>query len=302
MREAALQSIREMIVERMLGEAPKQVEKVPKTHGSRHVVTMPGGAHYFLKGIGTEDRAYRREVGMRACLEEFSEIEYPEFLDSLELNGRRFVLLEYVEGQTLQKLWRADRDRMKSEMRRLGELLAQLQGMPVAQASVFLEHEDILFTDEHFARAQQMLSPYLSSNSLTSLQRCHETVADADLEEVVSHSDFGPHRIIARPDGEWVLTDFEHTAIAPFANDLSGTEVRLEREDFAPTDPFYEGYASVRSLNGTYESVRTAFKAYNLLTIVSYQLDHHQSPDADDLTLLEDILSSYLTEAAAPSM
>ena len=71
----------------------------------------------------------------------------------------------------------------------------------------------------------------------------------------------------------WVLLDFEYAGIGAFADDLAGAEVRLEQSRY----PHLEGFLAGQSIRGTLaacEPVRFAYKAYNLLAILTYRLSH----------------------------
>jgi Ser/Thr protein kinase RdoA (MazF antagonist) len=173
-------------------------------------------------------------------------------------------------------------------------MLGSLHEIPAAQAKHFLAREEVLFTENYFAWMMKTITPYLSVPDQTSLLRkCYKSVTSTPVKEVVIHADFGPHQVIVDSQGQWILMDFEYAAIGAFADDLAGTEVRLERNSYSNIGEFLNGYGSVRGRLSEYESVRSAYKAYNLLAMLTYGLSHRrEEPLIGECERLEKLLAS----------
>lgn len=278
----------------ILGEEP--IRLVPLESGNNDVLRVKtSGASYVLKCFG-RDRygAYEREVGMRECLRRFSHIQFPDIVGRAELGGKRYVLMEDVAGERLDEIWSQDQTRASKEMSALGRMLGSLHGVPVGEASRFLDREEVLYSESYFVWMKNTIGAYLGAAEQTLLLcKCHEEVRRAVLEEVVIHGDFGPHQVIVDSQGEWILTDFEYAALGAFADDLAGAEVRLEREGYPNIEGFLGGYEIVRGALVEYESVQSAYKAYNLLAMLTYRLAHkREEPPTGELERMERLLAS----------
>ena len=210
---------------------------------------------------------------MRECLRQFSRIEYPSIVGGAELGANRFILMEDVAGETLVEIWNQDRTRANKEMSVLGRMLGSLHEIPVSQAKHFLAREEVLFTEDYFVWMMKTITPYLSApDQVSLLDKCYKTVTSTLVEEVVIHADFGPHQVIVDSQVQWILMDFEYAALGAFADDLAGTEVRLEKMGYSNIEEFVNGYGSVRGDLSEYAPVRSAYKAYNLLAMLTYGL------------------------------
>jgi hypothetical protein len=131
------------------------------------------------------------------------------------------------------------------------------------------------------------------NNQRRLLSRCYDIVTSSGVEDVVIHGDFGPHQIIVDSQSLWFLVDFEYAAIGPSADDLGGTEVRLEQAKFPNIDAFLTGYGGHRLVLTGYGPVRSAFKAYNLLAMLTYTIAHQdKEPPTGELKRLEQLLAS----------
>jgi thiamine kinase-like enzyme len=109
-------------------------------------------------------------------------------------------------------------------------MLASLHQIPVSAAEPFLHREEKPFSEDYTLWMLERIAPYLPSPDLRAkLDSCFRTIQEAPLKETISHGDFCPHQVIVDLSGRWVLMDFEYATITPFADDLSGAEVRLER-------------------------------------------------------------------------
>jgi Ser/Thr protein kinase RdoA (MazF antagonist) len=181
--------------------------------------------------------------------------------------------MEDVAGKSLIESWNQDRTRVSKEMNLLGRMLGSIHEIPVAEAMHFLKREEVLFTENYFARMMEAITPYLKTPEQSSLLRkCYEIVVRTLVEEVVIHADFGPHQVIVDSQGQWILIDFEYAAIGAYVDDLAGAEVHLEQNGFSNIEGFLGGYESVRGELREYEPVRSAYKAYNLLAMLTYGL------------------------------
>jgi Ser/Thr protein kinase RdoA (MazF antagonist) len=282
------------VVYEILGEEPIKV--VPLDSGNNDVLRVKtNSASYVLKCFQRNRyRAFEREVGMRECLRQFSRIKYPSIVGSVELGANRYILMEDVAGETLVEIWNQDRTRANKEMSILGRMLGSLHEIPAAQAKHFLAREEVLFTENYFAWMVKTITPYLSVPDQTSLLRkCYKTVTSTPVEEVVIHADFGPHQVIVDSQGQWILMDLEYAALGAFADDLAGTEVRLERNSYSNIGEFLNGYGSVRGDLREYTPVRSAYKVYNLLAILTYGLSHKgEKPPTGECERLERLLAS----------
>ncbi len=282
-----------MAVRDILGAEPKEIAGLDS--GNNDVVRVTAqGASYVLKRFQTNRyRAYEREVGMRQCLRHDDRITFPDILASVEQGGTRYALMEDMAGQRLQEIWSRNPTRVSEEMSTLGKVLGFLHEIPVKEARRFLAPEDVLFSEEYFGWMMETIAPYSEPRGQGRLLRtCYEVVRGTPLEEVVTHGDFGPHQVVVDSQGRWVLMDFEYAALGAFADDLGGTEVRLERQDYANTEGFLRGYQSVRGTLGEYESVRAAYKAYNLLAMLTYLLAYRgEEPPAEEMDRLANLLA-----------
>ena len=280
----------------ILGGEPRQV--IPLDSGNNDVLRVKtNSASYVLKCFQRNRyRAYEREVCMRECIQRFSPIKYPCIVGSAKLGANRYILMEDVAGETLIEIWNQDRTRANKEMSVLGRMLGSLHEIPAVQAKHFLAREGVLFTENYFVWMMKMITPYLSAPDQTSLLRkCHKTVTSTPVEEVVIHADFGPHQVIVDSQGQWILMDFEYAALGAFADDLAGTEVRLEKNGYSNIEEFLNGYGSVRGDFSEYTPVRSAYKAYNLLAIVTYGLSHRgEEPPSKECARLERLLADLL--------
>ncbi len=285
----------------ILGEAPARL--APLDAGNNDVYRVKTqDASYVLKCFeGARSGAYEREVGMRACLRNFTHIQFPEIVGRAALSGHRYILMEDVAGERLDEIWRRDRSRANQEMRALGSMLGSLHGVPVAEAEHFLDRETMLFSEGYFVWMRDTISAYVSGTEHPQLLRkCYEEVKRAAVAEVVIHGDFGPHQVIVNSQGKWILTDFEYAALGAFADDLAGTEVRLERQGYPSIETFLDGYERVRGTLTAYASVRSAFKAYNLLAMLTYRLAHKQEePPPGELERLEKLCGLTSTNLRA---
>ena len=281
-------------IQKILGEEPYRVTSLDS--GNNEVFRVKTtGASYVLKCYERNRyMAYEREVGMRECLRQFSHITYPSILGSTELGENRYILMEDVPGKSLIEIWNQDSTRASKEMNVLGRMLGSLHEIPVVDAKLFLEREKVLFAENYFLWMVDTITPYLKAADPTSLLRkCYEVVKSTPVEEVVIHADFGPHQVIVDSLEQWILMDFEYAALGAFADDLAGTEVRLEQKDFSNIDGFLIGYDSVRGHLSEYELVRSAYKAYNLLAMLTYGLSNRREvPSTGECERLSCLLAS----------
>lgn len=277
----------------ILGEEPREMAWLES--GNNDVVRVEvGDESYVLKCFERKRYGpYEREMGMRACLRRFSRIAFPRVVGCVERGGTRYVLMEHVDGERLEEIWRRDGRRAREEMGALGRMLGALHEIPARRASGFLEREDLLFSEAYFAWMVETITPYLRADDADRLLRtCYEAVTQTTVEEVVIHGDFGPHQVMVDAQGEWVLVDFEYAALGAFADDLGGAEVRLERATYGNVEGFLRGYGSVRGRLAAYEPVRSAYKAYNLLAILTYCLAHRgEKPPREEVDRLEGLLA-----------
>lgn len=269
-----------------------RVEPVADTDGVVHTVTRDTGETYILKWFAPDQISpFEREIGMRECLHAFTDIEYPEILDRVELDGDRYLLLEFIEGEHLIGLWREEPSRVPGDMSRLGSMLGSIHAIPLASAAQVLDEDLTIHDPEFFSRMAATVEPLLSSEEQAALSECFERVTGEALEQTVLHGDFGPHQVIVRPDGRWVLFDFEFAMTGPFADDLGGAAVRMQRFGFADTGAFLSGYEQVRSRLSEYQPVRDAFRVYLLLTILSTAIMRDgEMPPPQDLALMRRLL------------
>ncbi len=282
------------VVSEILGGAPNEITYLDS--GNNDVVRVQAAdTGYVLKRFETDRyRAYEREIGMRECLRYDGRIAFPDILASVERGGTRYALMEDMAGERLQEIWNRNPTRVAEEMSTLGRVLGFLHEIPVEGARRFLEREDVLFSEEYFGWMMETIAPYSEPTGQGRLlRRCYEVVRGTPVEEVVIHGDFGPHQVIVDSQGQWVLVDFEYAALGAFADDLGGAEVRLERQDYANIEGFLAGYESVRGTLGEYESVRAAYKAYNLLAMLTYRLAYRgEEPPAEAMDRLASLLAS----------
>lgn len=231
---------------------------------------------------------------MRECLRQFSQIKFPDIVGCAELSGIRYILMEDVAGERLDEIWNKDRKQINKQMKTLGILLGSLHKIPVSAVKNFLEREDLLYTEHYFEWMMDTISPYLrTADQALLLRKCYEAIMRTSMEEVVIHGDFGPHQIVVDSQGQWYLIDFEFTALGAFADDLAGTEVRLEQKGYPNTEGFLEGYESVRSVLGEYAPVCSAYKVYNLLAMLTYRLAHKgEEPPTKERDRLERLVAS----------
>jgi Ser/Thr protein kinase RdoA (MazF antagonist) len=278
----------------LLGEEPRRITPLKSGNNGVFQVETGGGESYILKCF-EEKRpgAYEREIGMRECLRRFSDVRYPRIIDCATLMGRRFVLMERVVGESLENIWSRDKERTGNEVSALGRMLAFIHSIPLAEAKRFLKREEVLYSEEYFAWMLNEIGSYArTTDQLLQLSRCYEVVRGSLVEEVVIHADFGPHQVIVDREGDWVLVDFEYAALAAFADDVAGTEVRLEQKGFRSVEEFLAGYGSLRPVLREYEEVRSAYKAYNLLAMLTYRLAQKgEEPPAGELCRLGGLLA-----------
>lgn len=265
------------------------LEAVSHSHNAVFRV-VDGDAQYMLKWFPPErDTAYWRERQMRACLAANTAINFPRILEVVEKDDHHYVLMDAVTGESLLARWRAQPTAPEAEMRRLGVLLADLHNVPLDAAAAFVEPETIFFSAKHREKMQRAIAPYLpDAAGWVDACFCRVVAAMSRLPIVLSHADFGPHQVIVQAE-EWVLLDFEFATISPFADDLSGTEARMQRWGFR-TGAFLSGYFSVHSRRKEYESIRHDFMAYNLLAIVTYRLQNGKVPTPAELEMLRHLL------------
>jgi Ser/Thr protein kinase RdoA (MazF antagonist) len=278
----------------ILGEETRRVTSLDSGNNNVLRVKTISGSYVLKCYQRNRYRAFEREVGMRECLRHFSRIEYPSIVGSVELGANRYILMEDVSGETLVEIWNQDRTRANKEMCILGRMLGSLHEIPAAQAKHFLAREEVLFTENYFAWMMKTITPYLSLPDQTYLLRkCYKTVTSTPVEEVVIHADFGPHQVIIDSQGKWILMDFEYAALGAFADDLAGTEVRLEQSGFSNIEGFLGGYGSVRGDFSDYTPVRSAYKVYNLLAMLTYGLSQKgEKPSTGECERLEGLLAS----------
>ncbi|MFW6115949.1 MAG: phosphotransferase family protein [Chloroflexota bacterium] len=279
----------------ILGQDPLEVAYLDSgNHDVARVTT--GAASYVLKGFeGNRYGAYEREMGMRECLRRFSGLQFPRILGSVELGETRYVLMEDAAGERLGEAWSRDHARAGAEMSALGRMLGSLHEIPVAGAERLLEREKVLFSRRYFDWMADTMAPYWRRDGQPRLlRRCYEVVTSTAVDEVVIHGDFGPHQVVVNSQGEWILIDFEYAALGAFADDLGGTEVRLKRQGYPNIEGFLRGYESRRGgSTAQYEPVRAAYKAYNLLAILTYCLAQRgEEPPGGELERLERLLAS----------
>jgi aminoglycoside phosphotransferase (APT) family kinase protein len=270
-----------------------RLDPVEDTGGFVQFLTLDSGARYVLKCFEGEDGSMvEREAGMRACLRESTDIEFPEILDVAEIDGDRYMLMEHIEGERLDTRWRNDPSIVPDGMARLGALMGEIHAIPLEQAQRHLSEDPSIYTESFFAQASASIAPFLTPDERAALSDCHRIVNDGPLEQVVLHGDFAPLQVIVRPDGRWVLFDFEFAMLGPFADDLAGAEVRMERLGFPNAEPFLTAYENVQPRLAAYEPVRAAYKAYLLLTILSTAITRdEETPTARDLERLRHLLS-----------
>ncbi len=278
----------------ILGVEPREI--IHLDSGNNDVVRVEAEcAHYILKRFrSTRYRAYEREVGMRECLRHDDRITFPGILASLEREGTHYALMEDIAGERLQEIWNRNPTRVGEETSTLGRMLGLLHEIPADGAHRFLEREDVLFSPEYFGWMMETIAPYSEPMGQSHLLRtCYGVVSGTSLEEVVIHGDFGPHQVVVDSRGQWVLMDFEYAALGAFADDLGGTEVRLEQQNYGNVEGFLEGYKSVRGTLGEYQKVRAAYKAYNLLAMLTYLLAYRgEEPPAEEMNRLGNLLAS----------
>ncbi len=281
-------------VREIIGEEPRRVACLDS--GNNDVLRVEtSSASYVLKCFERDQhRAYEGEIGMRECLRRFTRIAFPTIVGCAELGENRYVLMRHVEGERLGEIWGKDRTQASKQMSTLGRMLGSIHEIPVAEAEHFLEREEVLYAEDYFLWMMDTIAPYLRAADQTLfLRKCYEVVTSSSVEEVVIHADFGPHQIIVDSQGRWILIDFEYAAIGAFADDLAGAEVRLEQKSYPNIAGFLGGYESVRGTLGEYESVRSAYKAYNLLAMLTYRLAHKgEEPSTGESDRLEGFLAS----------
>lgn len=281
-------------VREILGEEPRHVVSLSSGNNDVYRVETGGASHVLKRFDGGRHRAYEREVGMRECLRHFSCIEFPGIVGCAELGESRYVLMEDIAGERLDEIWNKDRTWASKHMSALGRMLGSLHQIPVAEAKHFLEREEELYAEHYFMWMMDTIAPYLPAADQTSLLRkCYEAVMSTPVEEVVIHADFGPHQVVVDSQGQWILMDFEYAALGAFADDLAGAEVRLEQKGYPDIERFLGGYESVRGVLADYESVRPAYKAYNLLAMLTYGLTHRgEEPPTGESDGLERLLAN----------
>jgi len=283
-----------LILQEMLDAKPEYVTPLTLSNNDVFAVRMDKETSYILKCFERNRYgACERELGMRECLRRFSDIAFPRIIKSVELSGSRHVLMERIVGDSLKEVWEEDNERACQEMSTLGSMLASLHGIPVAHARSFLTQEEVLYTEQYFSWMLKTITPYLGlNNQRRLLSRCYDIVTNSGVENVVIHGDFGPHQIIVDSQSRWFLVDFEYAAIGPFADDLGGTEVRLEQAKFPNIDAFLTGYRDHCPVLTSYEPVRSAFKTYNLLAMLTYTIAHQdKEPPIGELKRLEQLLA-----------
>lgn len=281
------------VLDQHLGVTVQRIGPLSETNNQVFRVQAADNTQYLLKCFdASRADAYQREVGMRECLAQYSDIKSPAIIEATEVDDTYYALFEYVLGESLESLWDSNHARASAEMERLGTMLASLHQIPVELAQEFLSFEETLYSEAHFATMAETISSYIRARDFEeNLEKCFATVTEQKLEQVVTHADFGPHQIIACPDGQWVLLDFEFAAIAPFADDLSGAEVHLEQRHYPDVDRFLRGYAVLRPVLDEYQPVRNAFKALNLLAMLTYAIRRGQMPRKQELNRLSDLLT-----------
>ena len=269
-----------------------RVEPVEDTEEIVQLVTLDSGPTYIMKCFEADQGSLvESEVAMRRVLREFTEIECPEILEIAELDGERYVLMEHIEGERLDHRWRKHPEVVPEEMARLGTMLGVLHSIPLESAQQYLDEDLSIYAKDYFAGIAAALEPYLNADEQAALRRCFHLVNDAQVEQTVVHGDFAPIQIIVKPDGRWVLFDFEFAMIGPFADDLSGAEVRMERLGFTQIDPFLKAYEAVQPRMAAYEPVRIAFKTYLLLTVIAASINRDgETPGAVDLERLRALI------------
>jgi Ser/Thr protein kinase RdoA (MazF antagonist) len=282
------------ILNRKMGLPETQITPLSETNNQVFRVDSPGNPAYLLKRFGEGcSEAFQREVGMRECLRRFSDVRFPKIIQSVEVDEIWYVLQEFVSGNSLQTLWDADKARAGNEMEKLGAMLAGLHSIPIDEAAPFLSREEVLYSPEYRTKMVETIAPHLPMPNLReSLNSCFAVVTRPDLEHVVIHADFGPHQVVVDEKGQWVLLDFEYAAIAPFADDLGGTEVRLEQKEYPNWDGFLAGYAQKRPVLSAYEPVRNAFMAFNLLAMLTYAIYKEKIPAKSELERLQTLLGT----------
>ncbi len=281
-------------VREILGEEPRALARLDSGNNDVVRVETSAGTHVLKRFRRNQYGAHEREIGMRQYLGQFSPIAFPRILGQAELDGIRYILMEDIAGERLDQTWSRDHRQAGDEMSTLGRMLATLHTIPVAGTNRFLEREEVLFSERYFAwMVETMAQSWQKADWSEPLRRCYDVVTAAPLEQVIIHGDFGPHQVVVDSQGQWVLMDFEYAALGAFADDLGGTEVRLERREYPSIEGVLQAYHGVRGTLAQYEPVRSAYKAYNLLAILTYCLAHRgQNPSREEIDRLERLLES----------
>lgn len=153
--------------------------------------------------------------------------------------------MEFLSGDVLLVLWRQRPESMRHEATRLGEILAAFHSVPLADAAPSLSAEETLYSEEYFRRMLEISTGFTGGEQTAALHRCRQRILASARRDVLIHGDFGPHQIIVDGKGRWSLVDFEYAAVGSFADDVAGTELRLEQQSF-PVEGFLRGYWAMR--------------------------------------------------------
>jgi Ser/Thr protein kinase RdoA (MazF antagonist) len=281
------------ILGKLLKENPKRVISLDSNNNNVFKVET-NRAVYILKCF--EERGYgafNREFGMRACLQQFSDIRFPSIIRELEWGKNRYILMEYVPGTRLDKIWNKEAGQIREQMNSLGEMLGMLHEIPVSEGKQFLEREEVLYTEEYFLWMLDTIAPYLrGKKSASLLEMCYDLVTSSSCEEVIIHGDFGPHQVVVGLDREWVLMDFEYAGLGAAVDDLTGTEIRLEQKGYAGRERFLAGYERIRGSSAGEGKIKTGYKVYNLLAMLTYDLAHRmKKPSIREVERLVELLT-----------
>ncbi len=119
-----------------------------------------------------------------------------------------------------------------------------------------------------------------------------DVVTSSTYEEVIIHGDFEPHQIVVGSGGEWMLMDFEYAGLGAAVDDLMGTEIRLEQKGYAGRERFLAGYERIRGSSAGDGRIKTGYKVYNLLAMLTYALAHRlEKPSLSAVGRLEELLT-----------
>ncbi len=271
----------------MLGPGAVEHAPLPASHNHVYRLSHQSGTYLLKRFPSDREQSFVRERRLNSHLVRHGWTATPRLLATHSDESGHYALYEFIEGESLSKLWDSNSARIPEDLRRLGVLLGELHAVPLQYAD--LTPEETLFTRAYFDRMSAALDPSRTRLRVR-MERCFERVSEghARLGDVVVHGDYGPHQIVVGQNERWYLLDFEFAVRGPFADDLGACEVRLARGSITRTEPLIEGYRSVCPLYGQYDRYRAAFMAYNLMAIMTYS----RRATTADRRLLERLLSS----------